>query len=180
MAKLLLFPLHVLVLAALLVAAATSFVLQPTLQWKNENAAAAAASATTRRLPLVASTTTSLHFWQHPTRLTAVLLKMAADGENEVKTQVEPSSSAEEEEEEEEQKVEEDPELVKLKDEIKTLELTLKTRRQQAQTMQDRADHYSKAGYARKVAEMENMRRDRSVRLFAELYYDISSPFFFS
>jgi hypothetical protein len=156
--------LHALVLATLLMAqhAATSFVLQPQQQQAavrtNKNARAAS-----RRF------NTSPHVLQPTARLTTVQLRMAGEGENEVNTQEPSSSSVEEEKNEKQQEQEvvakvEDPELVKLKEEIHTLELTLKSRRQQVQTMQDRAEHYSKAGYARKVAEMENMRRDRSVR----------------
>lgn len=159
--------LHVLVMAVL-VAAATSFVLQPVLPG-SENAAAAAIR---RRL----TTTPHLSQQQQPTIAAARLLTVLemAEGENEVKTQQEAASSSAEEEEEQDKEEEqeakqqqqqetEDPELTALKEEIKTLESTLKSRRQQVQTMQDRAEHYSKAGYARKVAEMENMRRDRSV-----------------
>jgi hypothetical protein len=152
--------LHVLVIAVVLTTAATSFVLQPQLHVPvKTNAAAPSLHLSQEQL----STGTAAH------RLTTTVLLGMADGENEVKTAEEPSSSAEEQEEaaaapeEEEEEVKEDPELAALKEEIKTLELTLKSRRQQVQTMQDRAEHYSKAGYARKVAEMENMRRDRSV-----------------
>lgn len=56
----------------------------------------------------------------------------------------------------------EDPEIVALKEEISELESTLKNRRNTLAYAQDQVDEYSKTGYARKVAEMENMRRARS------------------
>jgi hypothetical protein len=59
--------------------------------------------------------------------------------------------------------VEEDPEIVAMKDEISKLEMEIKNARRQLADINDRADDYSKTGYARKVAEMENMRRARSV-----------------
>ena len=71
--------------------------------------------------------------------------------------------SVEEEEEEPQEEPQEDPELVALKEEIASLESALKAKRTEVSKMQDLADDYSQAGYARKVAEMENMRRARSV-----------------
>ena len=75
----------------------------------------------------------------------------AADGEGD----------GEEEKKEEEPK--EDPEVAALKKEIAELETQLKSKRSTLQYTQDQAEEYTKAGYARKVAEMENMRRIRSV-----------------
>eukprot|EP00797_Seminavis_robusta_P011893 Sro190_g081840.1 n/a (270) ;mRNA; r:42602-43808 len=63
---------------------------------------------------------------------------------------------------EEEEAEQEDPEVKALKDEIADLEKTLKEKKSQIQYLSDQTDTYSKAGYARKVAEMENMRRMRS------------------
>jgi hypothetical protein len=60
---------------------------------------------------------------------------------------------------------EEDPELTALKEEIASLETTLKEVRRKLAYTNDLADDFTKTGYARKVAEMENMRRARSVRL---------------
>ena len=60
---------------------------------------------------------------------------------------------------------EEDPEIKALKEETAELEATLKDKRRALSLLQDVADDYTKAGYARKVAEMENMRRTRRVRL---------------
>jgi hypothetical protein len=59
--------------------------------------------------------------------------------------------------------VEEDPEIVTIKEEISKLEMDIKNARRQLADLNDRADDYTKTGYARKVAEMENMRRARSV-----------------
>jgi hypothetical protein len=61
---------------------------------------------------------------------------------------------------------EEDPEITALKEEIASLENTLKEVRRKLAYTTDLADDFTKTGYARKVAEMENMRRARSVRLF--------------
>ncbi|GAX26993.1 hypothetical protein FisN_9Lh301 [Fistulifera solaris] len=68
-----------------------------------------------------------------------------------------------EEEEEEEEPQPEDPELVALKEEIAKLEAEVKEKRRQVEYTSEQADEYSQAGYARKVAEMENMRRARSM-----------------
>lgn len=58
---------------------------------------------------------------------------------------------------------EEDAELIALKEEIKAAETLLKEKRRQLSYVADEAEEYTQAGYARKVAEMENMRRARSV-----------------
>lgn len=82
---------------------------------------------------------------------------------------VEADLVAEEEEEpapeavEEEEEPAEDPELVALKEEIASMEKTLKERRVQVALTADRADEFSSGGYARKVAEMEQMRRNKRV-----------------
>lgn len=57
----------------------------------------------------------------------------------------------------------EDPAVVALKEEIAALESSLKSKRSTLMYTKDQLEEYSKAGYARKVAEMENMRRIRSV-----------------
>jgi hypothetical protein len=57
----------------------------------------------------------------------------------------------------------EDPETTAIKDEIAKMEQEIKSARRQLADINDRADDYTKTGYARKVAEMENMRRARSV-----------------
>jgi hypothetical protein len=57
----------------------------------------------------------------------------------------------------------EDPAVTALKAEIADWERKVKDMKRQVNNYQDRADDYTKAGYARKVAEMENRRRTRSV-----------------
>ena len=57
----------------------------------------------------------------------------------------------------------EDPALTKLKQDIADLESSLKAKRRELASVSDRAEEYTQTGYARKVAEMENMRRARSV-----------------
>jgi hypothetical protein len=89
----------------------------------------------------------------------------SAEGSDEAEKEEEPKEDPEivvltEEKEEE---PEEDPELVALKEEIAQLESTLKNKKTTLSYTQDQVEEYSKAGYARKVAEMENMRRVRSV-----------------
>ncbi len=58
---------------------------------------------------------------------------------------------------------EEDPEVTSLKEEIAKLESELKSKKASLSFALDQVEEYSKAGYARAVAEMENMRRVRSV-----------------
>ena len=59
----------------------------------------------------------------------------------------------------------EDPEVTALKAEIGALEAELKILRGTLSHTEEVADEYSKTGYARKVAEMENVRRARKVRM---------------
>lgn len=56
----------------------------------------------------------------------------------------------------------EDPEVTALKEEIANLESELKSKKSNLQYQLDQAEEYSKTGYARSVAEMENMRRART------------------
>ena len=63
----------------------------------------------------------------------------------------------------EEEEPAEDPELVALKEEISAMEKTLKERRVQVALTADTADEFSSGGYARKVAEMEQMRKNKRV-----------------
>ena len=58
----------------------------------------------------------------------------------------------------------EDPEVIAMKEEITKMEQDIKSARRQLADINDQAEEYTKTGYARKVAEMENMRRARSVR----------------
>jgi len=74
----------------------------------------------------------------------------------------EPSDQIEPDESEAEEQPEEDPEVAALKKEIEELEGSLKYKKSTLSYTKDQAEEYSKAGYARKVAEMENMRRKRS------------------
>ena len=80
--------------------------------------------------------------------------------DTEARTEGEADAPVEDEVVEEEQ---EDPEVVAIKEEIAQLESTLKDKRRELAYVSDKAEEYSKSGYARKVAEMENMRRARSV-----------------
>jgi hypothetical protein len=57
----------------------------------------------------------------------------------------------------------ENAEVTAIKEEIAKLEEQVKEKHRQLLTVKDLAEEYSKVGYARKVAEMENMRRFRSV-----------------
>jgi hypothetical protein len=57
----------------------------------------------------------------------------------------------------------EDPAITSLKEEIAKLELDVRSSRRQLANINDEAEEFTKTGYARKVAEMENMRRARSV-----------------
>merc|ERR1712124_20281 len=64
----------------------------------------------------------------------------------------------------EEQKEEpaEDPEVTALKEKIAELESTFKEKKSTLQYTLEQCEEFSKSGYARKVANMENMRRVRS------------------
>jgi molecular chaperone GrpE (heat shock protein) len=65
--------------------------------------------------------------------------------------------------EEQEHQRKEDPELKALKEEIAALEKTFGEKKSALEYALEQCEEYSKTGYARKVAEMENMRRVRSV-----------------
>jgi len=65
--------------------------------------------------------------------------------------------------EEEEEEKKEDPEVTALKDEIASLEKKLSEKRLEKNTLDRLIDNYSEGGYARKVAEMENVRKMRSL-----------------
>mmetsp|Transcript_54586 Transcript_54586/g.63016 ORF Transcript_54586/g.63016 Transcript_54586/m.63016 type:complete len:278 (+) Transcript_54586:104-937(+) len=71
------------------------------------------------------------------------------DNENEVK-------------EAEEEKPEDPPELKDLKEKIAELESTLVAKKSSLQYNLEQCEEFSKSGYTRKVAEMENMKRVRS------------------
>ena len=59
-----------------------------------------------------------------------------------------------EDDDEEEKEPEEDPEVTAIKKEIAELETTLKSKKSTLSYTLDQAEEYTKAGYARKVAEM--------------------------
>ena len=63
----------------------------------------------------------------------------------------------------EEPVVEEDPAMTALKQEIADLESAVKAKNRQVSVAQEQAERYTQAGYARRVAEVENMRRLRKV-----------------
>lgn len=67
------------------------------------------------------------------------------------------------EEEAEDEGPPEDPEVTALKESIAELEATLADKKSKIQYELERCEEYSKSGYARKVADMENMKRVRSV-----------------
>jgi len=56
----------------------------------------------------------------------------------------------------------EDPEVTALKESIAELEATLADKKSKLQYELEKCEEYSKSGYARKVADMENMKRVRS------------------
>jgi len=70
--------------------------------------------------------------------------------------------SASGEAEEEEEGPPEDPELTALKESIAELEATLADKKSKLQYELEKCEEYSKSGYARRVADMENMKRVRS------------------
>lgn len=92
---------------------------------------------------------------------------MSTAAEEEENRQTEAAAEDEEaddgDEEEKEEEPQEDPEVTALKKEIEEWDQKVKNMRRQAMSTSDRADDYTKTGYARKVAEMENMRRARKV-----------------
>jgi len=87
---------------------------------------------------------------------------LQAEAEEAAETGETVAENAEEETEEEPEEEPEDPEVTALKDEIEELEKTLKDKKSQIMYLKDSTETYSKGGYARKVAEMENMRRARN------------------
>lgn len=81
------------------------------------------------------------------------------------------TSSTDEDTDVTEEVVDEVDELAELKADITKLELEIKNKRRTLSYYNDMADDFTKSGYARKVAEMENMRRARSVSHFSFRYY---------
>ena len=95
------------------------------------------------------------------------VLQMSSEGGGEQPPQSPTEETVEEQvqdmKEEIPQEKEEDPEITALKQEIASLESTLKASQQNIQYQNEKLEQYSKAGYTRRVAEMETMRRARSV-----------------
>ena len=110
-----------------------------------------APSMTSNRLPSVNGISTSPRVVGFPLQMSDN--DAAAEGETAATDEGEPEPAPE------------DPEVTAIKNEIADLEKQLKEKKSQVDYLQDAADLNSKAGYARKVAEMENMRRARSVSL---------------
>ena len=104
------------------------------------------------------------------TATTTTLLMSEEDQQQEEEQETTTSSSEDstddEKEEEEEKKPEESPEVTDLKEKIAKLESTVAEKKSSLQYNLEQIEEYSKSGYARKVAEMENMKRVRSVSLF--------------
>jgi molecular chaperone GrpE (heat shock protein) len=71
--------------------------------------------------------------------------------------------SAEDGSGQEEKEEEEDPEIKALKDEIASMESKLRSKRSEASRIEDDADEYTKTGYYRKCAEMDNFRKRRDL-----------------
>lgn len=99
------------------------------------------------------------------------MLMSEADGQQQQEQQQEastdgdstPDANTEDDSSEEaEKKVEEPPEVKELKERIAELESTLKEKKSSLQYNLEQCEEYSKSGYARKVAGMENMKRVRS------------------
>lgn len=86
---------------------------------------------------------------------------VSAGGDNE--SAEESASDDAESTEEEEEGPPEDPEVTALKESIAALEATLADKKSKLQYELEQCEEYSKSGYARKVADMENMKRVRSV-----------------
>ena len=81
----------------------------------------------------------------------------ASDGE----AAAEASAEGEQSEGGEEEQPKEDPEVTAIKEEISALEAKIKSRRNDLASIIDSVETYSKAGYARKVAEMDQIRKMR-------------------
>jgi hypothetical protein len=114
------------------------------------------------------------------TTTTTTLLMSEEDQEQETTTSSSDDDNKEEEEEEEdekeeveeeEKKPEDTPEVKDLKEKIAKLESTLAEKKSSLQYNLEQIEEYSKSGYARKVAEMENMKRVRSVSFYLFIIY---------
>lgn len=88
-----------------------------------------------------------------------------AEGEEAASEAGEEDSDEAESAEEEDEGPPEDPEVTALKESIAELEATLADKKSKLQYELEKCEEYSKSGYARKVADMENMKRVRSVSM---------------
>lgn len=88
---------------------------------------------------------------------------MSEDGASE-----ESNVSIENEAEEEEKKL--DPEVVELKENISKLESDIKTKKGELSDLKEMSERYSKAGYARQVAMVENNKRRRGANMADSKY----------
>lgn len=86
--------------------------------------------------------------------------KYALFAEQEEETTTDETTSVEETAEEEEEP-QEDPEVTALKEEIASLESDLKAKRSNLNNVQENVERYTQGGYARRVAQMEDMKRIR-------------------
>lgn len=107
--------------------------------------------------------TTSMATFSTTSTTSSTMLSMAEDDEASAAAEGEEISDAEEEQEE--QGPPQDPEVTALKESIAKLESTLADKKSKLQYELEQCEEYSKSGYARKVADMENMKRVRSVSI---------------
>ena len=105
---------------------------------------------------------------QHDESRQSSALWMSEESEEKIDTE---ALGEEAQEEAVEEAPAEDPELVAIKEEIAKLESTLKDKRRELAYTSDKAEEYSKSGYARRVAEMENMRRARAVSVSSSITF---------
>jgi molecular chaperone GrpE (heat shock protein) len=98
---------------------------------------------------------------QHPTPSAATLF-MSEEASAEA-PEDDGGSSEEAEEQGEPEAPAENLEVTALKEEIAKLEATLAEEKSKLEAALEECEEYSKTGYARKVADMENMKRVRSV-----------------
>jgi len=95
-----------------------------------------------------------------PAEASAESSEEASDETESTEEQVSKEEAAEAiEAEAEEEVVEEDPEMVKLKEDIDELEREISKKRRILINTQDSTDDFSKSGYTRKIAKIENKRR---------------------
>ena len=93
----------------------------------------------------------------------SVVLKSSEASREEVDVNNEEAVEGEEKKQVEEEEEEEDPEIKAIKEEIASLEATLRSKRMEANRLEDQADDYTQGGYLRKCAEMDNFRKRRDL-----------------